>query len=117
MIRAAWRFESVERGYGRTPDFGRRILWYARFDLIDTGARGTGFAQSIKALNPNTVILPTRDWNAGPGSYGMEVPDEWKTRHADGSRVRLYFDTDNYMDLTDFCPRATSGSPAAGGAR
>lgn len=92
---------------GAVPD------WYARFDLIDTGARGVDFAQSIKALNPNTVILPTRDWNAGPGSYGIQVPEEWKTRHADGSPVRLYFDTDNYMDLTDFCPRATSG-PWAG---
>ena len=92
---------------GAVPD------WYSRFDLIDTGARGAEFAQSIKALNPNTVILPTRDWNAGPGSYGMQVPEEWKTRHSDGSPVRLYFDTDNYMDLTDFCPRATSG-PWAG---
>jgi hypothetical protein len=92
---------------GAVPD------WYARFDLMDTGARDAGFARAIKALNPNIVILPTRDWNAGPGSYGETVPDEWKTRHANGSFVKLYFESDNYMDLTDFCPPAKSG-PWAG---
>lgn len=96
------RIASFQWG-GATPD------WYARFDLMDTGARDPELARAIKAINPNTVILPTRDWNAGPGSYGDDVPNEWKTRHADGSFVKLYFDNDNYMDLTDFCPPARSG--------
>jgi len=96
------RIASFQWG-GATPD------WYARFDLMDTGARDPELARAIKASNPNTVILPTRDWNAGPGSYGEEVPDEWKTRHSNGSLVKLYFDSDNYMDLTDFCPSAKSG--------
>ena len=100
------RIASFQWG-GATPD------WYARFDLMDTGAGDPGLARAIKALNPNIVILPTRDWNAGPGSYNEEVPDEWKTRHADGSYVKLYSDFDNYMDLTDFCPPAKSG-PWAG---
>ena len=88
--------------------------WYARFDLLDTGsqgfAQGGNFVRSVKALNPNVIMLPSRDWNAGPGGFdGSDVPREWIALHSDGSYVNLYFDTDYYMDMTDFCPRATSG--------
>lgn len=87
-----------------TPD------WHARFDLVNTGQTSTGFAASVKSLNPDCIILPTRDWNAGPYSYDYTIPDEWKTRHSDGSFVHLYFSDDFYMDVTNYCPPASSGT-------
>ncbi|MCC6581858.1 MAG: hypothetical protein IT440_15605 [Phycisphaeraceae bacterium] len=84
--------------------------WHARFDLINTGQTSTGFAAAVKALNPDCIILPTRDWNAGPFSYGYDIPNEWKTKHADGSFISLYTESDFYMDLTDYCPLGTTTS-------
>lgn len=82
--------------------------WHARFDLVNTGQTSTGFAAAVKALNPDCIILPTRDWNAGPYSYGYEVPNEWKTKHANGTFIPLYTSDDFYMDLSDYCPVGTT---------
>lgn len=86
------------------------VDYHARFDLINTGQTATSFAAAVKSINQDAIILPTRDWNAGPFSYGYTIPDEWKTRHSDGSFVHLYTNEDFYMDMTSYCPPAPSGT-------
>lgn len=103
----------VNHSYPRIGQFqfgSGTVDYHARFDLINTGQTSTSFATAVKSINPDAIILPTRDWNAGPFSYGYTIPDEWKTRHSDGSFVNLYTSDDFYMDVTNYCPPATSGT-------
>jgi len=76
--------------------------WYAQFDLISTAIINTEWAKRIKALNPDVVILPTSDWNAG--TYIEPFPDEWYIRHADGSKIEYGGPGSYYANLSDICP-------------
>ena len=52
--------------YPRTGIFqwgGAPAEWYAKFDLVDCYSYSSEFAQSIKAINPETWIVNTSDWN------------------------------------------------------
>ena len=57
--------------FGRAPDD-----WYAKYDLIVVSS-GFDMGETVKALNPNTIVLPTREWAAyiSPTRYPIAKPD------------------------------------------
>ena len=78
--------------------------WYARFDLIDNNAdNNPSFAQAVKAINPNTRIVVTRDFNQGL-SDALQGVDEWKVKTSGGVVCPLYFEGDAYFNYTDLAP-------------
>jgi len=79
--------------------------WYAQFDLISTAMINVEWAKRIKSLNPDVVIVPTSDWNAG--TYIEPFPDEWYIRHADGSKIEYGGPGSCYANLSDICPRSS----------
>ncbi|MBN1352366.1 fibronectin type III domain-containing protein [candidate division KSB1 bacterium] len=81
---------------GATPE------WYAKFDVVVTANNGTGFAQGIKNINPNTWVMPTRDINAG--QCASPYYDQWTTLKSDGSEIRIYGGARPLADMSDFCP-------------
>jgi len=76
--------------------------WYAQFDLISTAILDVEWAKRIKSLNPDVVILPTSDWNAG--TRIDPFPEEWYIRHADGSKIEYGGPGSYYANLSDICP-------------
>lgn len=84
--------------------------WYARHDLLmhtlprhrDQGAE---WARGLKAKNPNIILLPTLDWNAGPQEY-EQLPDEWFLRDSKGNKLPLYGDNTGIflMNISEYCP-------------
>ncbi len=79
--------------------------WYAQFDLISTAMIDVEWAKRIKRLNPDVVIVPTSDWNAG--TYIEPFPDEWYIRHSDGSKIEYGGPGSYYANLSDICPRSS----------
>ena len=84
--------------------------WYAKHDLLMNGNHNSGWAQKIHSLNPNTIILPTQDFNAGGGIAGdsHSSHSEWYSYHADGSQIHLYFDYDQFWNMSTVCPLSSS---------
>ena len=76
--------------------------WYAQFDLISTAIVDVNWAKRIKALDPEVLIVPTSDWNAG--TYIKPFPDEWYIKHADGSKIEYGGPGSYYANLSDICP-------------
>ena len=79
--------------------------WYAQFDLISTAIIDVEWAKRIKRLNPDVVIVPTSDWNAG--TYIKPFPEEWYILHADGSKIEYGGPGSYYANLSDICPPST----------
>jgi hypothetical protein len=83
---------------------GAPAEWYAKYDLVDISIGvNTELARQIKALNPDIIIVPTSDWNAA--AHIDNVPEPWALRNSSGQKLNLYFESDFYYDLTNFCPR------------
>ncbi len=82
--------------------------WHAKFDLIITSSNSSGFASAIKAINPDAIVLPTKDWNAGAGINNYNLPDEWKTQDSNGDYVTIYGGMKNLIDITDYCYTSSS---------
>jgi len=82
---------------------GAPAEWYAKFDLVITANRGSNFARSIKSINPNTIVLPTRDWNAGAGI--PHIPDDWYVRDSNGKIVTIYGGKAKLVDISNYCPK------------
>ncbi|MCK5146689.1 hypothetical protein KAR48_08025 [bacterium] len=87
---------SQERGLHTFPrsvctGFGGGVAdWYARFDLVILGIYANlDFVYEVRALNPNTVILQTVDWNAG-AHIGDGIPPEFRLTMVDGSTYSWY---------------------------
>jgi hypothetical protein len=57
--------------FGRAPDD-----WYAKYDLIVVSS-GFDMGETVKAINPNTIVLPTREWAAyiSPTRYPISEQD------------------------------------------
>jgi len=94
--------------YPRTSVFnwgGAPVEWYAKFDLIDTPSNEASFVNGIKAINPNAIVLPTRDWNYAAGIE--PVPDEWYVRDSKGNKFPIYGGGWNLVDFSNFCPRSS----------
>lgn len=94
--------------YPRTSIFnwgGAPIEWYAKFDLIDTPSNNESFVNGIKAINPDAIVLPTRDWNYAAGI--SPVPDEWYVRDSQGNKFPIYGGGWNLVDFSNFCPRSS----------
>ncbi|MFO7889391.1 MAG: putative glycoside hydrolase [bacterium] len=87
---------------------GAQPEWYAKFGLVISWNNGDQFAQSIHDINPDCIVLPTRDWNVGSG---MSIPDEWIVRDSQGNKVTMYGGKGYMANISDFCP----GSAAFGG--
>lgn len=87
-------------GQGSTPE------WYAKFDVVIFRTEDPDFVNEIKNINPETLVLPTRDWNRGAGIEPM--PDEWIPRNSKGEKVTIY-DSDTWftIDMSDYCPRSS----------
>lgn len=84
--------------------------WYARHDLLMASAprdreSGRAWAQRIKQLNPNVIILPTLDWNYGPQIY-ESLPDEWYLKTSKGEKIPIYGQGSGLylMNISRFCP-------------
>ncbi len=85
--------------------------WYARFDILMLGNHNSGWAQSVHNLNPNTIILPTQDFNAGGGvenGDGHGSHPEYYTYHANGTSIALYFGYDHFWNMSVICPKSAS---------
>jgi len=68
---ASWcdLFAQVNHSYPRTAVFhfgnDAPAYWYAKFDLVDVRSTRTSLPKAIKAINPNTYVFGTKDWNNG----------------------------------------------------
>ncbi len=80
--------------------------WQAQFDLImiGHGAVTADFVNTLKAMNPNIIILPTGDFNVG---MYLPVDSIWYTREATGVTIDAYGPGSPLLDFTDFCPMLT----------
>jgi len=87
---------------------GRQPEWYAQFDMVITPFTHDGFALSVHAINPDCIVLASRDWNV---DEVMDIPEEWLLRDSQGNPVRAYGGASNLIDITNYC----SGSSAYGG--
>jgi hypothetical protein len=73
--------------------------YYAQFDYLVTYIQSE--AKMVKAINPNMLVLITRDWQYGAGmNY---IPDEWYVRDSKGKNIIIYA-AYKLLDITDFCP-------------
>ncbi|MBN1893814.1 hypothetical protein JW906_04940 [bacterium] len=78
---------------GGTPEF------YAQFDYLVS--YDANIAKTVKAINPNMLVLVTRDWQWGAGlSY---IPNEWYVRDSKGEIIIIYTGY-KLLDISDFCP-------------
>ena len=79
--------------------------WYAKFDLVIIRSQRSSLASAIKAINPNTLVSSTLDWNAGAGLDPREHGD-WIVRTSTGEKVTIYGASNVFtFDFSDFCPR------------
>jgi hypothetical protein len=76
--------------------------YYAQYDLIWWSEENPARAESIKALNPDIMIVVTRDINAGAG---MTLPDEWIVKSSKKEICVPYTEEQPYANYTDFAPR------------
>jgi len=78
---------------GGTPEY------YAQFDYLITGLASN--AKAVKAINPNMLVVVTRDWQYGAGiDY---IPDTWYVRDSKGAIILIYSGY-KLLDISDFCP-------------
>ena len=95
----------VNHGYPRNGIFHwgpATPEWYAKYDLLITCPWSADFAREIKALNPDILLIATRDWNNGAGI--SNVPAEWYTLDSNGNPITIYYHSVILLDMTDFCP-------------
>jgi len=96
----------LENTYPRTGVFhwgGAPVEWYAKFDFIMTSSTSSDFAAQIKTINPDAIIVSTKDINAGqPVSTYY---DEWTCVDSRGRKLTIYGSSVPLADLTDFCPK------------
>ncbi|KAA3612239.1 MAG: hypothetical protein DWQ05_19775 [Calditrichaeota bacterium] len=85
--------------------------YYARFDMVITRNRHSGWADKLKQMNPTVSVIHTYDWNTAQSPYIDNFPDSWFLRDSQGNKISGY---GNYMmvNLSDVCPKATSGAMA-----
>lgn len=85
---------------------GAPAEWYAKYDLVIFRNENAGFVQKIKSLNPNVIVLPTRDWNRGAQIDPM--PEEWIPVNSKGQKINIYSSSTWYtIDFSDYCPRSS----------
>jgi hypothetical protein len=78
---------------------GAHAAYYRNFDLVDFNRTDPNFAREIKSYNPDIILLPTTDWNAGGGvDY---IPPEWVPVNSKGEKIK-YREYDQ-TDLTNYC--------------
>ncbi|HDQ45026.1 MAG TPA: hypothetical protein ENN17_05930 [bacterium] len=94
--------------YPRTGAFhwggGASAAWFAQYDFIMSTFTSSSFARSIKEINPNAVIVATRDINGGRQAVETFY-DEWIVRNSQGGHVKIYGGGSTLADLTKFCPK------------
>ena len=90
------RIASFQWG-GATPEL------YARYDLVDISFdnAASSLPQEIKAINPNTIILGTKEWRIYDFYGGC--PEEWRLRTSNEDHIKLYDPDGYYADPTDYC--------------
>ncbi len=78
--------------------------WYAKFDLVIFRSKSSSLAAEIKAINPNTLVSSTLDWNAGAG-LDPKQHDAWIVRTSTGEKVTIYSAPNVFtFNFSDFCP-------------
>lgn len=82
--------------------------WYAKFDFIVTSRTSSGFVSSVKAINPNALVLWTIDWNVGAGINSYTPPKEWRVTRSDGTDVMIYGGNRYQADITNLCSTSSS---------
>jgi hypothetical protein len=85
---------------------GAPAEWYARFDMAMTRETDPSFIAEVKALNPNILWLPMRDFNKAGETYNnyKNLPSSWYLYDSRGNRINLYNDMDYWANLSDVCP-------------
>lgn len=99
-------FAQVNPPYPRTGIFhwgGAPSEWYAKFGLIITSSTSSSFAADIKKINPDAIVLATRDINAGQAVETFY--DEWYARDSKGEKTEIYSGNYYLPDITDYCPK------------
>ena len=93
--------------YPRTGVFhwgGAPYEWYAQYDLVMSSSNSSNFAKNLKEINPNIIVVATRDINVGdpvqPNYY-----NEWTCVDSRGRPLTIYGGSKPLADITDFCPR------------
>lgn len=82
--------------------------FYARFDFIASRHHDKAWADRVHAINPNTLLTFTQDWNVGCGLSG--IPSEWFLRISDGTILDSGYGP--MLNYTKFAPAATAGAHA-----
>ncbi len=79
---------------GASPDY------YARHDLCMTRYFEKSMIDRVKAINPDVIWLPSRDFNCANGDWPHEC-EEWYLRDSNGNRITVYSSYTHFPDLSD----------------
>lgn len=81
--------------------YGAPPAMYARYDLVDFNfdTAKSSTPREIKVINPNVIILGTKEWRIC-GRSGC--PEEWQIKTSEGEPIKIPGMGD-YADPTDYC--------------
>lgn len=96
--------------------WGGAVPWYdAKFDLMMTSANSADWAAARKSLNPNMILLTTRDINGGadiwktPGAFPEAAWVHTSKGQTAADRCKLYSDDTFLANYTNYAPTVFSG--------
>lgn len=111
LVAASIANGQVRHPYPRTAifHFGNAVAdWYSRFDLVMTPNRSPSFAQRIKQLSPDTIVLPTSGWTAWISRDRARFPSPtekyWLAVDSKGKVVSTEWGA-QLIDLTNYSPK------------
>lgn len=82
------------------------VEWYAKFDLVLTLNKRNSFAERVKALNPNAIVVScVEDWNCvSERRVGGSYPSAWRVKDSQGNEVKIYGGGCVLGNISNYCP-------------
>ena len=84
---------------------GAYAEWYAKFDFVAYCSTSSSFAESVHAINPNTLVVSVvEDWNCYEPRWTDGYSSDWASRTSQGEMIGIYGGACHFSDMTDYCP-------------
>lgn len=103
MLSLVYGAVNFNHTYPRTAIFhwtGATPEYYAKHDLCMTRYFEKYMVDAVKAINPNVIWLPSRDFNCANGDWPHEC-EEWYLRDSNGNRITVYSSYTHFPDWSD----------------